>query len=36
MNGPHNADAAQPSLGVLIVDDSPEDASLIMQDLAHI
>lgn len=35
MNGLHNADAAQPSLRVLIVDDSPEDASRVVQELAH-
>jgi response regulator RpfG family c-di-GMP phosphodiesterase len=35
MNSSHNADAAQRSLRVPIVDDSPEDASLIMQELAH-
>jgi glycogen phosphorylase len=35
MNGAHNADAAQPSLRVLIVDDSPEDALLVVQELAH-
>jgi CheY-like chemotaxis protein len=36
MNFAHNADAAQPSLRVLIVDDSPEGALLVVQELARI
>ena len=36
MSSADNPDAAQPSLRVLIVDDSPEDALLVVQELAHI
>lgn len=35
MNGAHSGDAAWPSLRVLIVDNSPEDALLVVQELAH-
>ena len=35
MNSPDNPDARQPSLRVLIVDDSLEDALLVAQELAH-
>jgi glycogen phosphorylase len=35
MNSADNPDAAQPLLRVLIVDDSPEDALLVVQELAH-
>jgi phospholipase C len=35
MNSPDNPDARQPSLRVLIVDDSLEDALLVPQELAH-
>ena len=35
MNGAHNADAAQPSLRVLSVDNSPEDALLVVQELGQ-
>jgi glycogen phosphorylase len=35
MKDAHNTDAAGPSLRVLIVDDSPEDALLVVQELAR-
>ena len=35
MNSPDNPDATQPSLRVLLVDDSLEDALLVVQELAH-
>jgi starch phosphorylase len=35
MNGAEHLDAAQPALRVLIVDDSPEDALLVVEELAH-
>ena len=35
MNGAEHPDAAQPALRVLIVDDSPEDALLVVEELAH-
>src|SRR5271165_6119356 len=35
MSSADNPDATQPSLRVLIVDDSPENALLVVQELAH-